>query len=177
MEFIQQRTYMWITKKGCEQMLHTLNADFFPCPQQAGTSAIPLKHRALPPLPTCTERDPFESLHFSSMISFAWICTAVHRQAESKPAKLTRDPHVKRHPRRFPTKMEVRSTVSAHTAVEIHTTTCTISTLTLLNPAVYLFRSLQWCGEGQRLGCKHRPPSALHRFAQLISSCSATMQN
>lgn len=29
---------------------------------------------------------------FSSMISFAWICTAVQPEAESKPAKLTRDP-------------------------------------------------------------------------------------
>lgn len=61
-------------------------------PPQAGTSAIPHKLWALLPLPTCTGKEHFGWILFGSMISFAWICTAVQTKAESKPAKLTRDP-------------------------------------------------------------------------------------
>lgn len=65
-------------------------------PQQAGTSAILRRRKALPPFPTCTERDNSSRFFLSAMISFAWICTAVEqKKAESKSAKLTRDPLAK----------------------------------------------------------------------------------
>lgn len=106
-------------------------------PQQAGTSAIPQRDEALPPFPTCAGRDDLETALLSSaMVSFAWICTAVEsRKSWKQTSKTNQGPISRGRKGSFPTKKHAsRSTWSAHTAVERQETTCTISTLILLEP-------------------------------------------
>lgn len=66
-------------------------------------------------------------------------------KAESKPAKLTRDPCAQAASAAFQRDGDVsRSTLSAHTAVELHNTTCTISTLILLKHVCTSRTELKW---------------------------------
>lgn len=80
-------------------------ADNSQFPQQAGTSAIPQKRKALPLFPTCREMDKLEEVLFFKC--HGQFCMDLHSssirgKAESKPAKLTRDPLAKKGVAVFP---------------------------------------------------------------------------
>lgn len=68
-------SHLWATS---QENLVQDNSQF---PQQAGTSAIPHKHKALPPFPTCTERDNLRQVLFKCHDQF---CMDLHSSRVKK---------------------------------------------------------------------------------------------
>ena len=85
------------------------------------------------------KRDGFDETFIGSMVSFAWICTAWVFKSWKQTSKTNQRPMStawcpQLHKMTAETMYASRSTLSAHTAVEMHKTTCTISTLIPLEP-------------------------------------------